>query len=290
MPLVRIVLALLLALFLLAAPTTAQSLPEAAADALAEGEAAMAEALATYPAQYPDRPLWQQAFAAGRRAASLAPDRLEPLRFLAEAYSRSQWTGPAWLTWEEFVRRGGVLDEEARELVAIVGHELGYGAYARGDLDTALETYNRVTEWVPDDVASRVWVGRILIESGRPAQAVPFWNAVLELDPNDARAAYFLQLARDQAEWGTRAVNAFREGVEHYERGDLRAAAERFARATTLNAAYATAWAWLGRVAFEQGEYVDARRAYANAAGLEPTNETYSYFLARSIALAEAGD
>jgi len=290
MPLVRIVLVVLLAMFLLAAPTTAQSLPEAAADALAEGEAAMAEALATYPAQYPDRPLWQQAFAAGHRAASLAPDRLEPLRFLAEAYSRSQWTGPAWLTWEEFVRRGGVLDEEALELVAIVGHELGYGAYARGDLDTALETYTRVTEWVPDDVESRVWVGRILIESGHPAQAVPFWRAVVELDPHDARAAYFLQLARDQAEWGTRAVNAFREGVAHYERGDLRAAAERFARATTLNATYAAAWAWLGRVAFEQGEYVDARAAYANAAGLEPDNETYRYFLSRSIALAEGSD
>jgi len=290
MPLVRIVLAVLLALILLAAPTAAQSLPEAAADALAEGEAAMAEALATYPAQYPDRPLWQQAFAAGRRAASQAPDRLEPLRFLAEAYSRSQWTGPAWLTWEEFVRRGGVLDEEARDLVAIVGHELGFGAYARGDLDTALETYTRVTEWVPDDVESRVWVGRILIESGRPAQAVPFWRAVLDLDPHDARAAYFLQLARDQAEWGTRPVNAFREGVAHYERGDLRAAAERFARATTLNATYAAAWAWLGRVAFEQGEFVDARAAYANAAGLEPDNETYRYFLSRSIALAEGSD
>ncbi len=57
-------------------PTTVQA-------ALDDGEALMAEALATYPAQYPDRLLWQQAFAAGRRAEALAPERLEPLRFLA---------------------------------------------------------------------------------------------------------------------------------------------------------------------------------------------------------------
>lgn len=290
MPLLRLLLASSIAVLALAGSVAAQALPDEAAAALAEGEARMAEALATYPAQYPDRPLWQQAFAAGRRAASLAPARLEPLRFLAEAYSRSQWTGPAWRSWEDYVQRGGVLDEEAQVLVAVVGKELGYGAYARGDLDAALETYLRVTDLVEGDVEARVWAARILMETSRPAQAVPFWRSVLALDPNDARAAYFLQLAQDQAEWGTRAVDAFREGVAYYERGDTVSASERFARATALNPTFAAAWAWLGRVAFEADQYGDARRAYANAAGLEPGNEAYRYFLRESIARFEVRD
>ena len=246
----------------------------------------MAEALATYPAQYPDRPLWQQAFAAGRRAATLAPDHLGPVRFLAEAYSRSPWTGPAWSTWQDFLRRGGVLDEGAETLVAEVGSELGYGAYSHGDLETALGFYIAVTDLVPDDIESRVWAGRILMETDRPAEAVPFWRSVLELDPDDQRAAYFLELARDQAEWGTSAVDSFRAGVEQYERGEFEAAAERFSRAAVHNPAYPEAWAWLGRVAFEDGDYADARRAYANASGLEPETETYQYVLGRSIELA----
>lgn len=258
-------------------------LPAAARAALDEGEALMAEALAAYPAQYPDRPLWQQAFAAGRRSASLAPDRLEPVRFLAEAYSRSHWTGPAWAAWENYLGLGGELDEEARGLVAAVGRELGYGAYARGDLDASLDLYLRVTELAPADVESRVWVARILMETDRPDQAVPFWRSVLELDPSDRRAEYFLELAQDQAEWGVRTIEVFREGVELYERGEFPAARERFARATVLNPAFAAGWAWLGRVAFEAGAYADARRSYANASGLEPDNETYRYFLSRSI-------
>ena len=270
----------------------AQGLPAEAEAALRTGEARMAEALRTYPAQYPDRPLWQQAFAEGRRAAQFAPEALEPVRFLAEAYSRSHWTGRAWTAWMEFVDRGGVLDEEARELLALVGHELGYGAYARGDLETALEIYLTVSDLVPDDIESRVWAGRILIETERPAQAVPFWRSVLELDPTDARAAYFADLAREQATWGPRAVDVFREGIALYEQGAPQAAAERFARATVINPTYPAAWAWLGRVAFEAGDFVDARRAYANAAGLAPDDETYRYFLAQSIARAEgeAGD
>jgi tetratricopeptide (TPR) repeat protein len=280
---IHMFIALLLAFGSAIAQTPLQAEARAALD---EGEALMAEALATYPAQYPDRPLWQQAFAAGRRAASLAPDRLEPVRFLAEAYSRSNWTGPAWAAWEDFVRRGGVLDDEARTLVADVGRELGYGAYARGDLDTALDLYLRVTDLAPADVEARVWVARILMETDRPDQAVPFWRSVLERDATDTRAAYFLDLAQDQAEWGVGTIEVFRQGVEFYERGDYPAARERFARATVLNPTFAAGWAWLGRVAFEAGAYGEARRAYANASGLEPDNETYRYFLSRSIEAA----
>jgi tetratricopeptide (TPR) repeat protein len=282
------IMLVVIALFLSWGLAFAQApLPSEAQAALTEGETLMAQALATYPAQYPDRPLWQQAFAAGRRAVSLAPDRLEPLRFLAEAYSRSNWTGPAWNAWEEYLRRGGELDAEARGLFADVGRELGYGAYARGDLEASLDFYLEVSDRVQEDVEARVWVARILMESDRPDQAIPFWRSVLERDPNDTRAAYFLELAQDQAEWGVRAVEVFRQGVDFYEQGQFSAARERFARATVLNPAFPAAWAWLGRVAFEAGDYADARRAYANASGLEPENETYRYFLARAIQLVD---
>ena len=280
-------LVLALALGLASAQTP---LPEAAAEALAAGEARMAEALATYPAQYPDRPLWRQAFAEGRRAMSLAPEALEPARFLAVAYSRSNWYGPAWNAWRDYVRRGGDVsdDAEAQELIALVGQELGFGAYARGDLDLALEYYQLVADLAPDDVNAFVWSGRILIETERPEQAIASWQRVLELDPDDARAAFFLELARDQARWGSAAVTAFREGVALYEQEQLGEAAERFARATTRNPEYPQAWAWLGRVAFERSQYADARTYYTRAATLEPGNETYAWF--RDEATRRAGD
>jgi tetratricopeptide (TPR) repeat protein len=279
------------------APAPATPLPEPAAEALAEGEARMAEALATYQRQYPDRALWQAAFQAGRRAVSLAPERVEPVRFLAEAYSRSNWYGPAWTTWMDYVRRAGAgaltEDHHARELIAAVGHELAYGAYARGDFEAALEYHLAITDLVPTDLDAHVWAGRILIETERPAQAVPFWRTVTELDPLDQRAAYFLELAQEQARWGTQAVNAFRDGVQRYEQGMMREASERFARATTFNDAYPQAWAWLGRVAFESGEFADAVTYYGRAIALDPGNETYRYFHREAQRLASptpAGD
>src|SRR5690554_3336914 len=85
----------------------AQELPQNAAEALERGQALVEEALATYEAQFPDRPLWRQAFAEGQTAIELAPGHLEPLRFLARAYSLSNWHGPAVEAWQEFLDAGG---------------------------------------------------------------------------------------------------------------------------------------------------------------------------------------
>jgi tetratricopeptide (TPR) repeat protein len=232
----------------------------------------MAEALATYEAQYPDRPLWQQAFAAGRRAQTLAPDALEPLRFLAEAYSRSQWTGPAWRTWQDFLTRGGDLDDEGRALAADVGKRLAYGFYEAANTDAALGPVRRGHRDRPRGRRGPR-VGRPDPRRDRAAGASdPVLARALELDPSDARAAYFLELAQEQAVWGIRG-----RGRLPRRRRPLRGgapsseAAERFARATTLNPAYVDAWAWLGRVAFEQGQYGDAATYYGTAAGSSPT-------------------
>lgn len=286
--------ALLLALTLTCAIAQQDPLPEAAAEALAEGRAAMEEALATYEAQYPDRSLWQEAFRHGRLAQTLAPGHPEPLRFLAEAYSRANWYGPAWNAWREYLERGQVLDAEATPLYSEVGQQIGYNYYRQGDLEEAADVYRQIIDEVPFDLEAHSWMGRLLIEMGQPEQAISYWETVVERNPDDQRAEYFLELARDQARWGTEAVNAFREGVAFYEEGDLDRARERFARATSLNREYAEAWAWLGRVAFDNENYADASTYYNRASTLQPRNSTYAYFLEESerrlSATAEGGD
>lgn len=258
------------------------TLNPAAWESIQRGQAAADEALATYAEPYPDQPLWQEAIRLGKEAVRQAPGRPEPLRFLADVYTATGWYGPAWQSWNDYLEAGGGLDAAAQRGLVEVGTELGYTAYEAGNPDEALGFYQRVIDLAPEDSEAFVWVGRILTETGRPAQAIPYWQEVLERNPGDERAEYFLELAQDQAEFGVAATNAFREGVERYEAGDLRAASERFARATSLNEDYAEAWAWLGRTAFERGEYRNARSYYGSARELEPDNETYNYFFEES--------
>jgi tetratricopeptide (TPR) repeat protein len=249
---------------------------------LAEGRAAMEEAITAYPRAYPDQPLWREAIAKGREAVELAPDSPEPLRFLAEVYSRSNFYGPAYQTWQEYLNLGQRLDAEAIPLFHRVTFELAYNFYDLGEKERALEYFQALIDQVPYDKDAYVWAGRILLEAGRPKEAIAYWQTAVDRDPTDTRSQYFLQLAQDQATWGVDAANAFREGVGLYDQGDLIAARERFNRAVGRNEMYAEAWAWLGRTEFEQGNYANAVTYYQEASQLEPNNETYSYFYQES--------
>lgn len=249
-----------------------------AAERIRLGEASAQAALDTYTRHYPDLPLWEEAFEYAEQAISLAPQNPEPLRFKAIAYTLANWYGPAWNVWQDFLGRGFTLDAGATPVFVEAGQRLGYSQYEQGNLDLALRTYLAVLDEVPFDLESVSWAGRILMELGRPAQAISYWTTITERNPTDNRAVYFRDLARDQVEWGVEAVNEFRLGVSFYESGSLTQARDHFTRATLLNDSYAEAFAWLGRVAFELGNYQDARVHYTRASQLEPANETYRYF------------
>lgn len=286
--LLRRAASLLAVCLVLGAGLAQQPLPDNARDALSRGEALMAQALDTYDAQFPDRPLWRQAFAEGRTAVELAPGHPEPLRFLAVAYSRANWPGPAVDAWRAFVSAGGVMNDEDRELFIASGNEFAFAAYQSGNKELAAERYDLVTRLAPGNVEAYRWLGRIMLELQLPEQAVAAWRTVLDLDPDAEGAQYFLELAQAQSRWGIQPANDFYAGVAAYEAGNMTQARLSFAAATARNATYAAAWAWLGRVNFEQGLYEDAHVAYARALALEPANTTYQWFTKESERLMSA--
>jgi len=255
-----------------------EPLPPPARAALTQAREAAREALASYDTYTPDKPLFREAIRLGREAVRLAPDNPEALRFLAELHGVTGFYGPAFETWERFVEAGGVLDRNAQEQLVRAGTKLGYAQYERGDLEGALGTYRRLTELAPESVLAHRWVGRILLEQGRPRAAIPVWERVLELQPGNVGAEHFLRLSRQGARYGLEAVRTFYEGLRLYEAGRLQQARARFQEATQLSPEYAEAWAYLGRTAFEREDYGAAARAYGRASALEPQNETYRYF------------
>lgn len=236
------------------------------------------EAIAAEAPAFPDHPRWSKAIVAARTAADRAPDDATAMGLVAEAYSRSGFPGPAWQAWTAYRQAGHVLEPEQMPLFLEVGEHLGYAAYQRGELRRAIEIYDAILDAVPFSKESRVWIARIHMEQGRPADAVPYWETVLAQDPEDDRARYFLGLAEDQAAWGIDAANAFREGVAHYEAGETDDARRAFERATNRNPAYGEAWAWRGRIAFEAESWLVARQHYARAAELVPAVDAYRYF------------
>jgi tetratricopeptide (TPR) repeat protein len=268
----------------------AQTLPADAQAAVERGQAAMAEALETYEVQFPDRPLWTQAIGAGRQAVRLAPGNPEALRFLAEVYSRSNFYGPAWRTWNDFLMVGGDLSSGDAPLFVRVGNEFGYNLYAQGNLEEALAVYAQIAETVPYDNEAFVWAGRILLELERPEEAIPYWQTVVERDVRDQRADYFLALAERQAAFGVDAATAFQEGIALYEAGQVQQAAQQFIRATQENPDYTEAFVWAGRTLLETGRAQESQRYWQAVLDQDPDDERARYFLALARDQATYGE
>lgn len=271
---------ILFAFFLCA--TLAQTLNPEAQNALTNAQITMQQAISAYPKAYPDQPLWKETIDYAKTAVGLAPGQAEPIRFLAEVYSRANWYGPAYQTWMQLMDMGYILDADAIPLFERVAFELGYGAYAQKHRDLALTYFQKIIEIIPYDKEAYVWAGRILLESQRPKEAIHYWQVAVDRDSTDTRSSYFLQLAQDQAKWGIEAANAFREGYNFYEQGDLLQASNRFNVAISKNEMYAEAWGWLGRIAFEQNRFGEAATYYKEALRLEPGNQTYQYFFGQA--------
>ena len=158
----------------------------------------------------------------------------------------------------------------------------GIDLYYSGNIDQAWLAFSAAANSNPDYLDAFVWAGRTALELGQPEDAISYWQRATELDPGDDGAKYFLNVSIKRAEWGTAAYNAFEAGYNAYSSGDLSSARVSFEKAVAASPEYAEAWAWLGRVDFENGDFEGAYKAYDTARQLEPGVQAYSYFFQES--------
>ena len=163
----------------------------------------------------------------------------------------------------------------------------GQAAYARGDSAAAAASFEQALEANPQMTEAWVWAARASQESGDPQAAVRYWQEVLERRPHDDSARYFLEVARQQIEFGSEAGVAFADAVRHYQLAEFEEAESGFREAVEANPQFATAWGWLGRLYFTRGEYRQAAEAYGRAAQLEPGNGDYGFFAEEAARLAQ---
>ncbi|MEX2535436.1 MAG: tetratricopeptide repeat protein [Trueperaceae bacterium] len=162
----------------------------------------------------------------------------------------------------------------------------GQAAYSQGDIEAAAQAFARAVEANPLMVDAWVWAARASQESGVPEDAVYYWQGVLERRPNSEQASYFLEVARQQIEFGTEAGLAFAQAVRHYQLAEFDEAESGFRRAVEENPQFSTAWGWLGRLYFTRANYEEAAEAYGRAYQLEPSNDDYGFFAEEAERLA----
>ena len=166
----------------------------------------------------------------------------------------------------------------------------GQGLYTEGDVQAANEAFVAAAQASDAFTQAWVWAARTHQELGRPAEAIFYWQGVLQRDPTDERAEYFLMQAQNQLQYGVTAGEAFTRAVRAYQLADFATAEAAFREAVDANSEFAAAWGWLGRIAFAERRYEEAAQSFERASELRPENEDYAFFAQESRRLADADD
>ena len=235
---------------------------------LQQAETTAVRAYFTYDRHTPDRPLWRETLQLARASRERAPERVEPVRFLAEIYLITEWYARAWQTWQDYIALGGELDSHALTQLSIAGKNIGFLSYQQDNLPRAEQFYAQVFELNPDDDEALLWLGRLNFEMQNPQAALPFWQEAVNRDlraPQARTARYFLRRTQSQVTYGVAASDAFYQGFEAYQAGNLEGAFNAFVRAINLNDAYIDAVRLAGRVNLERGNLEQALRFYRRA-------------------------
>ncbi len=270
----------------LSVPAHAQgALPEDALEALRAGQAAAAEAIATYSSHYPDRPLWQEAIEQGERARSLAPGRVEPLRFLAQVYGVTGWTSRTWETWQQYMEAGGVLDARSRADAARAALVLGYQAFTAGAMGRALELLEASYELVPDDLTTVTYLGQARLESGDAQGAIPLLEVAAETYP---QLRPQLTRARLGAEHGLRAADSFIAAEREFAQGNMAGALSLYTATVQGDPTFVEAIKGAAESNAALGRSAEARRLWERALSLAPDDAEVRAVLDRLDAAQEA--
>lgn len=250
------------------------------AEALAKAETAKV----SYTANTYDQPLWREAISLGTEALNQDPGNLQARHFLATAYGYVSWYSRAWENWLAFFEAGGKMelalqfDTNSEQLLEDAGTELGFARYQAGKPREALSFYEKLLELLPNDAEALRWAGRIHLELDETEKALPYWQTLAEVSPDDPSVKYYIMLATQQDQVGREASTAFQKGLQAYEAGNTREAQSFFEAAIRANSSFKDALAWAGRSSFELNQLELSSSYWQRVLELDPNDETAAYF------------
>jgi len=148
-------------------------------------------------------------------------------------------------------------------------NDYGIGLLLQGDLSGAEVAFRNVTSMDPAYADGPVNVARVLLQEGDVELAVPLLEEALAIEPDLARAHYFLGTA-------LRALGQYEEALEHFQ-----TAADQFPRDRVVRGQ-------IGRIHFLQRQYAEAIDAFRRVLSVDPEDLNAHYNL--MLSYQGAGD
>ncbi|MDI3543359.1 MAG: hypothetical protein PWP57_964 [Candidatus Atribacteria bacterium] len=170
-------------------------------------------------------------------------------------------------------------DPNTAEGYAQTMFDQGYNLYQVGRYDDAVQFFIDSITAKPDFVKAWYWLARTYQETNMVDEAIWAWQKVIQLEPDNAQAQYFLKKMQNWKLYGKEAWEAYEQAQNAYLQGQYTSAIQLFETAIKENPNFDAAYYWLGISQLKNGDYAAATRSLEKYLTLQPQDKNAQYWL-----------
>ncbi len=162
---------------------------------------------------------------------------------------------------------------------AQVMFDQGYNLYQAGRKSEAVQFFIEAVTTKPNFVKAWFWLARTYQEEGLLDEAIWAWKKVVELEPENTQARYFLKKCQNWKQYGKESWESYERGIVAFEAKEYFDAIEFFQKAIAANSNFDKPYYWLGIAHYQVGDYHNAVWALEKYLLFKPNDSTAQYWL-----------
>ncbi|MGQ9622143.1 MAG: tetratricopeptide repeat protein [Candidatus Caldatribacteriaceae bacterium] len=162
---------------------------------------------------------------------------------------------------------------------AQVMFDQGYNLYQAGRKEEAIQFFVEAVTTKPNFAKAWTWLARTYQEEGMYDEAIWAWEKVVQLEPENTQAQYFLKKVKNWKQYGKDAWENYEKGIVALEKGEPYDAIEYFRKAIEANSKFDKAYYWLGIASLRTSDYHNAVWALEKYVVLRPDDSLGQYWL-----------
>ncbi|MDD5635319.1 MAG: tetratricopeptide repeat protein, partial [Atribacterota bacterium] len=235
-------------------------------------------------ADYPSKPLWNEAIQNATKAVELDPDFADGYYLLYEIFRKTKWIAREIESLELYVDTVQRTGKQVNNIeFSILLTRLAHLKYNAGDPSSAVYYLEKAISYNQNDIDARSYLMRIYYDTGQGTKALQQAEAIKRIQPESIELDWFASRTQRISIFGQQAFESYERGYNSYIVKNYSEAINYLEQAISMAPAFKDAHYYLGLSYYHYGNLDGAIRHWEEAVRLDPFDNHARIYLNKAL-------